>query len=165
VEIADLLDTFKPGAPLPNRDTVARRVRAGLPATIAMTVGEYLHQWLASRRRIEPTTVRAYESHIRVHLIPHLGHLPLEKRRVEHIEAMFTAIADRTTAIDVARQSDDRQIRATVKGMRTTGPATMHRIRATLRKALNDAIRKRVIEFNPAAHVELPSGARPKARV
>ncbi len=129
------------------------------------TVGEYLHQWLASRRRIEPTTVRAYESHIRVHLVPHLGHIPLEKARVEHIEAMFTAIADRTTTIEVARQSDDPNIRATVKGMRPTGPATMHRIRATLRKALNDAIRKRLIEFNPAAHVELPSAARPKARV
>jgi integrase len=78
---------------------------------------------------------------------------------------MFTAIGDRTTAIEVARQSDDPEIRTTVKGIRTTGPATMHRIRATLRKALNDAIRKRLLEFNPAAHVELPSGARPKARV
>ncbi len=144
---------------------MARRVRAGLPATIAMTVGDYLLQWLASRRRIEPTTLRAYESHIRVHLAPHLGHLPLEKLRVEHIEAMFTAITDRTTTIEIARQSDDPDIRATVKGVRTTGPATMHRIRATLRKALNDAIRKRLIEFNPAAHVELPPGARPKARV
>jgi integrase len=49
-----------------------------------------------------------------------------------------------------------------------TGPATMQRIRATLRKALNDAIRKsnnRLLDFNPAAHVELPSGTRPKARV
>jgi hypothetical protein len=138
-EIADLLAAVKPGAPLPNRDTIARRVRAGLPATITMTVAEYLHQWLASRRRIEPTTVRAYQSHIRVHLIPHLGHIPLEKLRVAHIEAMFTAIADRTTAIQITRQSDDPQIRATVTGARTTGPATMHRIRATLRKALNDA--------------------------
>src|SRR2546430_7451547 len=42
----------------------------------------------------------------------------------------------------------------------------MHGVRATLRKALNDAIRShRLIEFNPAAHVELPSGKRPKAKV
>jgi integrase len=42
----------------------------------------------------------------------------------------------------------------------------MHRIRATLRKALNDAIRShRLLEFNPAAHIELPSGKRPRARV
>jgi integrase len=168
IEIADLLKAVKSGAPLPDRDTVAKRVRAGLPATVATTLGEYLPPWLDSRRTIEPGTVRAYESHIRVHLIPHLGGIALEKLRVEHVEAMFTAIADRTTAIEIARQSDDPEVRASVKGLKTTGPATMHRIRATLRKALNDAIRKsngRVLDFNPAAHVELPSGARPKARV
>jgi len=90
---------------------------------------------------------------------------PWATYRLTHVEAMFTAIADRTTAIQIARQSDDPRIRATVTGARTTGPATMHRIRATLRKALNDAIRTRLIEFNPAAHVELPPGTRPKARV
>ena len=38
----------------------------------------------------------------------------------------------------------------------------MHRIRATLRKALNDAIRRhRYIDINPAAHVELPAAGRP----
>ncbi|MGC4804987.1 tyrosine-type recombinase/integrase [Micromonospora sp. DT233] len=167
-EIADMLLAVPAGKPLPDRDTIARRVRTGLPPTAATTVGEYLQQWLASRRGIEPNTIRAYESHTRVHLIPHLGTIPLDRLRVDHIEAMFTAIADRATAIDIARQSDDPQIRVTVRGIRATRPATMHRIRATLRKALNDAIRRsnnRLINFNPAAHVELPSGARPKARV
>ncbi len=47
--------------------------------------------------------------------------------------------------------------------MRLVGPATLHRIRATLRKkALNDAIRQQLIGANPAVHVELPSGRRPK---
>ena len=42
----------------------------------------------------------------------------------------------------------------------------MQRVRATLRKALNDAIRThRLIEFNPAAYVELPSVQAPRARV
>ncbi|MDG4807219.1 site-specific integrase [Micromonospora sp. WMMD1120] len=170
-EIADMLLTVAIGAPLPDRDTIARRVRAGLPATVTTTVGEYLQSWLASRRNlrsVQPNTMLAYESHIRTHLVPHLGAIPLVKLRVEHIEAMFTAIADRSTALEVARQSDDPAVRASVRGMRTTRPASMHRIRATLRKALNDAIRRgnnRLIDFNPAAHIELPSGVRPKARV
>src|SRR5439155_26386675 len=79
---------------------------------------------------------------------------------------MFDAITERNTAIEIARLSDEPAIRASVKGVRIVSGATMHRIRATLRKALNDAIRShRLIEFNPAAHVELPSGKRPKAKV
>ncbi|WP_250002095.1 site-specific integrase [Actinoplanes sp. M2I2] len=168
VEIADLLQQVKYGRPLPERDTIAKRVRAGVPATSDMTLGDYLTQWLLSRRAIEPGTIRCYGSHIRVHLIPHLGDIKLSRLRVEHIAPMFTAIADRNTGVEVARQSPDPAVQASVKAARTTSPATMQRIRATLRKALNDAIRtsnNRLIDFNPAAHVELPSAPRPKARV
>ncbi|GAA1503558.1 tyrosine-type recombinase/integrase [Dactylosporangium maewongense] len=164
-EIADLLSGLKAGRPLPDRDQIARRVRAGIPATQSTPMTEYLRQWLR-HRKIEPTTRVAYEGHIRNHLTPHLGHIPIDELRVVHVQAMFDAITDRNTAVDLARQSDDPAARAGVKGIRITGPATMHRIRATLRKALNDAISThRLIEFNPAAHVELPSGKRPKAKV
>ncbi|MET7951053.1 tyrosine-type recombinase/integrase [Micromonospora sp. NPDC005324] len=167
-EIADLLQQVKARAPMPDRDTIAKRVNAGLPTSVDMTVGEYLRQWLESRRNIEPSTKRAYGCQIRVHLIPHLGAISLVKLRVEHISAMFTAITDRNTAIEVAKQSEDPQIRATVRGIRATGSATIQRIRAVLRKALNDAMARsnnRLIDFNPAKHVELPSGKRPKPRV
>ena len=63
---------------------------------------------------------------------------------------------------DAAKASADPAVRAAVRGMRPVGPATLHRIRATLRKALNDAIRQQLISTNPAVHVELPSGRRPK---
>lgn len=46
-----------------------------------------------------------------------------------------------------------------------TGPATLQRIRATLRAALNAAIRKQLITFNPAKWVELSPGKRPKAKL
>jgi hypothetical protein len=45
------------------------------------------------------------------------------------------------------------------------GPATIHRSRATLRAAHNQAIRERRIDLNVAFLVELPSGRRPKALV
>jgi hypothetical protein len=38
-------------------------------------------------------------------------------------------------------------------------------VRATLRSALNDAIREGLITTNPAALVKLPPGKRPKAYV
>jgi integrase len=165
VQIADLLQAVKAGQPLPDRDRVARRVRAGVPASASILLGDYLWQWHRSRR-IQATTLSNYAGHLRNYLVPHLGHLPIDQLRVVHIQDMFDAIAERNTAIEVARQSDDPAIRASVKGVRTVSGATMHRIRATLRKAFNDAIRShRLIEFNPAAHVELPSGKRPKAKV
>ena len=43
-----------------------------------------------------------------------------------------------------------------------TGPATRQAIRRTLRAALNSAIALQLITFNPASHVELESGKRPK---
>lgn len=43
-----------------------------------------------------------------------------------------------------------------------TGPATRQAIRRTLRAALNSAIAQQLITFNPASHVELESGKRPK---
>ncbi|MFF5230967.1 hypothetical protein [Dactylosporangium sp. NPDC000521] len=48
-----------------------------------------------------------------------------------HVQAMFDAITDRNTEVDLARQGDDPAVRAGAKGLRITGPATMHRIRAT----------------------------------
>ncbi|WP_425585574.1 hypothetical protein [Streptomyces lunalinharesii] len=48
---------------------------------------------------------------------------------------------------------------------RIVGPATRQRIRSTLRAALNAAIAQQLITFNPAAHVELEAGKRPKALV
>lgn len=165
-EIARMLKDTKSGRPFPDRDAVARRVRAGLVASAAMTLGDYLWQWHTSRRKIQPTTLVSYATHIRVHLVPHLGHIPIDRLRVGHLQSMFDSISDSNLQIDIARCSDDVQVRASVRGVRRTGPATMQRIRATLRKALNDAIRThRLIEFNPAAYVELPSVQAPRARV
>jgi integrase len=165
VQIGDVLLETRSGQPLPDRDHLARRIKAGLAPETGVNVADYLWQWHRSRK-IEATTLSGYAGHIRNYLIPYLGHLPVDELRVGHIQNMFDAIADRNTAVEIARHSDDPTARAAVKGIRITSAATMHRIRATLRKALNDAIRRhRIIEFNPAAHIELPSGKRPKAKV
>ena len=55
--------------------------------------------------------------------------------------------------------------RTSVNRSRVVSAASQQRIRGTLRKALNDAIAHGLITHNPARHVELASGKRPKARV
>src|SRR5262249_271687 len=80
--------------------------------------------------------------------------------------AMFTALEQRNTNIRAARASNDPAVRVTVRGIRPLSAASLQRLRATLRKALNDAVRKaRLRDSNPAVGIDLPSGKRPKARV
>ncbi|MGH3720552.1 MAG: tyrosine-type recombinase/integrase [Pseudonocardiaceae bacterium] len=162
--IGDLIEhAARTKQPLPDPENVRTQLNAGLDLNHMPTVGEWLERWLAGRKKLRKGTVRGYSSHIRLWLTPQLGHLPLDKLTVDHVAALFDAIAERNDEIDAARSSDDPRIRAGVAGIRPTGPATMQRYRATLRAALNAAIRARKISFNPASYVELPSGKRPKA--
>ncbi|GHJ50615.1 site-specific integrase [Catellatospora sp. TT07R-123] len=164
-EIATMLQAVPSGTPLPDRDTVARRVRAGIPANVSITVADYLTRWI-TERVMDDNTRSGYDGHIRNYLIPHLGKIRLDRLNVTHLDEMYAKIVARNVEIDAARTSPDRLVRASVKGKKPIGAATMTRIRATLRKALNDAIRKyRYIEFNPARHVELPTAEQAKARL
>ncbi|MEU4557464.1 tyrosine-type recombinase/integrase [Actinoplanes sp. NPDC023936] len=166
VQISDLLQACKNGILLPDRDTVADRVRAGVPAAVPTTTGEYLLHWLAGRRGLSPKTIRGYGDHIRSYLIPYLGDIPLQSLRTSHIEVMFTALDARNAQIRTSRVSTDPAIRDQYRGVRPMGASSMIRLYATLRVALNDAVRRaRLIPINPALSIELESGARPKARV
>jgi integrase len=129
------------------------------------SVGEWLSTWLHTRKTLRATTRRSYFTHLHRHLLPHLGSIRLDKLRVGHITAMYDAIEARNTMITARRTSPDPATHRSAKGMRIMKPATMHRLRATLRAALNAAVRQRIIDVNPACHVELPPMRRPKALV
>ncbi len=189
--IGDLLETVaaKKEA-IPDHEETQRRFRTGQSLTARLTVGDWLDQWLAGKRRRD-STIDGYESHIRVHLKPHIGQHRLDRLNVGHLVELFDAIEERNEEILVenanrraqvalskpttpgrplpaerARIAAERAKLAEMKPFRkVTGAATRQRIRATLRAALNDAIAQRLITFNPAAHVELETGKRPKALV
>ncbi len=151
---------------LPDYDEMRRRYAAGQAIDATMTVGQWLDEWLAGRRKIRKSTRRSYEAHIRLYLRPHLGHLPIDRLRVVHIAAMFDAIDADNEFIRAARASGDAKQREAVKGRRSVSPANKQRIRATLRAALNRAIKQeQLITVNHAAFVELESGKRPKAKM
>ena len=161
--IGDVIDhATSHRSPLPTVGEMRTRLRTGNPAAAPPTLADYLPGWLAGRRNLAEGTRRSYEAHIRLHLIPHLGPLRLDRLRLAHLNDMIDAIDDRNQLIATSCGSGDRRQRAAVRGMRPVGPATLHRIRATLRKALNDAIRHGLISTNPATHLELPAGRRPR---
>ncbi|MFV2179630.1 tyrosine recombinase XerC [Actinomadura sp. LOL_016] len=166
IQIADLITaTVRAVKHLPNAGEVRRKVRTGCDLSKTITVGEYLETWLAGRRNLREGTRRSYAQHIHLYLQPHLGHIPLERLRVRDVDRLFDAIDELNDQITRARETGDLNLRAKVKGRRVVGPATKQRIRATLRSALNRAIREQLIEVNAAALVELPSGKAPKALV
>jgi integrase len=97
------------------------------------TVAAYLTAWLASRQRQRPSTLRQYEQAIRLYLIPALGHIELRELEPRHVEAMTKALTDSGRS-----------------------PQTAALARATLRKALNDALKAELVRRNVATLAEAP---------
>ncbi|MFI9552680.1 tyrosine recombinase XerC [Nonomuraea endophytica] len=161
-----MLSVLKATMQLPDTEEVRRKVRTHQDLNRHITVGEWLEEFLKRKRSIEPTTRRSYESHIRLYLIPYLGDIRLDRLRVSDVAGMFDAIEEFNDIIATERASGDPARVRAVRYRRPVGPTTMHRIRATLRHALNIAIRQdRLLDFNPAAVVELVAASRPKALV
>jgi integrase len=124
----------------------------------ALTVRQWLEYWLAEKgktgaasaagKKIRGTTVRSYQAHLDLYLVPYLGDLPLAELTEHHISDMFESIEG-----------------ANAERRRPVRTATMRRIFATLRAALNEAVRRRRIAANPCIAVQLNSASRPKAVV
>lgn len=166
VQISDLIWGTGRREALPDVGTVTARIRAGVSASVPTTTAQYLTDWIGNRRGLSPNTMRSYQDHIRLYLIPHLGDIPIQNLKDRHITDMFTDLDDRNAAIIAAKASPDPAVRATMKGVRPMGPASVQRLLATLRKALNDCVRKaKLIPTNPALSIELPSGKPPTPKV
>ncbi|MET7694856.1 site-specific integrase [Streptomyces sp. NPDC005483] len=193
-QVSDLLaQVMRERVAIPDVGEVKRRLAGGVALNSDMTVGEWLDSWAAAKKTKRRTT-SGYQSHIRVHLGPGVGRYRLDRFNVGHAQAFFDAIDDQNEVIraeNVERREQEARCRwrPGTKGGRPsqevsarlavererlavmppyrkeTGPATKQRIRATLRAALNAAIRKQLITFNPAEWVELESGKRPQAKL
>jgi integrase len=106
------------------------------------TLAEYLRAWIARERgarvqRIRPTTLDTYSTIIERHIIPELGALKLSAVTARRIQAWI--------------DDDD------------ASPRTVLHHHAVLRRALNIAVRQRLLAYNPASAVELPDARRERA--
>jgi hypothetical protein len=111
-----------------------------------LTVGDWLAHWLVTRTVTAPSTVRGYAAHVRLYLSPYLGEVLLGELTVGQVQAMFAAIIRHHHALGTPISA-----------------ATLTRIRATLRAALNAAIRRGLLAENPASAAVLPRARRPRA--
>ncbi len=104
------------------------------------TVGDYLRLWVrlyAESGSRKASTVASTRLHVERHLIPVLGSVRLRK-----------------LTFDVVQR--------TVNALHASGlaPATVGKIHGTLHKALGDAVRRRLIPYNPSEGVDLPRRVR-----
>ncbi len=100
-----------------------------------LSTGEFLDQWLVDviRPSVRPWTYKGYEVHVRLHLKPAIGRVPLE----------------RLTAMQVQKLVND-------KSQTGLSPKTVRYMLGTLRSALNQAIRWQLVSRNVATLVDGP---------
>ncbi len=115
----------------------------GLPVVTAqMLLRDYLVQWLDNiRHRVRPKTFEGYESLIRVHVAPRLGHIKLGKLTPELISKAWSEISTQGKSASVIEHCHLR-----------------------LSKALNDAVKRQLIYRNPCQAVSPPRVYRKELR-
>jgi integrase len=133
------------------RDTAAAARHAVLDgpadeaAAGAWTVARWLRYWLAQAEpHLRPSTAHGYRDHIDRYLIPSIGRITPAYLTGRPLQACFSLLARQRTA----------------KGT-LIAPSTVDRVRATLRSALNAAVREGLIAGNPLAQVRLDKPVRP----
>ena len=84
---------------LPDYDEVRRRFAAGVSLVRHQTPASGWTSGSLVSAGWAPGTYRCYEGHIRLHLKPYLGQIPLEKLRRAHIRAAY----DQTLAANATR--------------------------------------------------------------
>jgi len=125
------------------RVEVTRKMRAaqrdaeqGIPLSDErLTVERYLLQWLetAARPSVRISTYESYSSHVYQHLIPALGRIRLAKLEPQHVQALMNAKLETGLSAN-----------------------TVLRIRATLRRSLNQAMKWGLVSRNVATLVTPP---------
>ena len=116
------------------RELVSQHEAGILAPDARETMARFLASWLEGvKPTLRPRSWERYEEHVRLHLIPTVGRIPLA----------------RLSPMDVQRANSD---------LLKTGlsPATVCRAHATLRAALKQALRWQLIPSNPASLVTPP---------
>ncbi len=114
---------------------LAAQKAGGLPDGQGLSVGAFLDQWLkdVARPSVRPWTFRGYEVHVRCHIKPVLGRLPLDRLEPTHVQSLMN--------------------RKLAEGL---SPKSVRYLRGTLRNALNVALRWGLVARNAASLVVGP---------
>ena len=104
-------------------------------------VASYLDRWLADtvRTSVRPSTYASYAQHVRDHLSPHVGRVRLAALAPQHVQKLLNDLQEAGLS-----------------------PMTVLHVRATLRRALGQALKWGLVTRNAAALVDPPKAKRHK---
>lgn len=105
-----------------------------------LTVGQFLvDRWLpAHRGRVRPRTFEMYSDIVRNHLLPALGHLPLQQLGPDHLDALYAAL----------------------EAEKHLSPSTVRNVHVAAHRSLQDAVRWGRVPRNVADLASPPQRAR-----
>ena len=115
--------------------TLQRKQDQGLPLiTSSVPLRDYLSQWLSTvKNRLRPSTYDGYESLIRTHIVPKLGHIKLGRLAPDHINEAWKEMLKEGRSASVVQHAHVR-----------------------LSKALNDAVKLGLVQRNPILGASAP---------
>ena len=117
------------------KELQTRQTQGLSTVTASMPIRDYLNEWLELKKpNLRTSTYEGYESLIRAHLIPRFGNIKLNKLTAETINRIWNKMLD-----------DGHS------------PSLIHHCHNRLSKALNDAIRRQLIDNNPIQYVTKPT--------
>lgn len=121
-------------------ELVVSRKDGGYVSPSRLTVGQFLtDRWLPSMRgRVRPLTMEVYRINVANHLVPALGHLPLQKLEPDHLDGLYAALG----------------------AEKHLGPATIRNVHVTAHRALQDAVRWGKVPRNVASLASPPKRVR-----
>jgi hypothetical protein len=177
---------------IPDLAEVRRKLKLGGALDESMTMGDLLDDWLALKQRTRRrTTSSGYETHVRLHIKPRIGHYRTDRLGVPHAQAMFDDIAEQNEVVAAENEARREQVersrwrragrppaherqqlaaeRAKLDAMppfrKLTNVPTQHAVRRTLHAVLEYGIGRQVetgMQLNVAKYVELSPYRRPR---
>ena len=107
IRIADAITAaMRATGELPDLARVRKAVGGGGDPIVKPPItGEWLEEWLVAKKGLRAGTVRSYDGHIRLHLKPSLGHIPIDRLRVTDVAAVFEHIEELNDVIAAARKA------------------------------------------------------------
>jgi integrase len=106
------------------------------------TVAEFLATWLSdwAKQNVSPLTFQHYEQIIRIYVLPHIGAVPIQKLRAQHLQSLYAGLG-RDGGLEG----------------KSLSPRTVSSVHKLLRRALGHAQKWATITTSPVESVDAPA--------